>query len=128
MAQKGTLIVCGDAGAAFCDSMYECVGFVGGNITDLGNDAVIEEPTAADCAFLEATLSRHLGDDHPGPSIAPAPVQEGRRRAAAVELRQARMGNVAGGALASSRQRAAVRPLRRGQAQVPSLCVSTGEG
>ena len=65
MAQKGTLIVCGDAGAAFCDSMYECVGFVGGNITDLGNDAVIEEPTAADRAFLEATLSRHLGNDRP---------------------------------------------------------------
>ncbi len=65
MAQKGTLIVCGDAGAAFCDSMYEGVGFVGGNITDLGNDAAIEEPTAADRAFLETTLSRHLGNDRP---------------------------------------------------------------
>ena len=60
MAQKGTLIVCGDAGEAFADSMYEAVCFVGGNIAELGNDAVIEEPTAEDKAFLESTLSRYL--------------------------------------------------------------------
>ena len=65
MAQKGTLIVCGDAGEAFCDSMYECVGYVGGSIAELGNDAVIEEPTAEDRDFLESTLARHFGDDRP---------------------------------------------------------------
>ncbi|MCZ6681177.1 MAG: glutamate synthase [Candidatus Poribacteria bacterium] len=60
MAQKGTLIVCGDAGEAFADSMYEGICFVGGSIAELGNDAVIEKPTAEDLAFLESTLSRYL--------------------------------------------------------------------
>ncbi len=60
MAQKGTIIVCGDAGEAFADSMYEAVCFVVGEIAELGNDAVIEEPTEEDRAFLESTLSQHL--------------------------------------------------------------------
>ena len=60
MAQRGTIIVCGDTGEAFADSMYETVCFVGGNIAELGNDAVIEEPTAEDLTFLESTLSQHL--------------------------------------------------------------------
>ncbi len=60
MAQKGTLIICGDAGEAFADSMYEAVCFVGGNIAELGNDAVVEKPTAEDMAFLESTLSAYL--------------------------------------------------------------------
>ncbi len=32
MAQKGTLIVCGDAGEAFADSMYATVCYVGGDL------------------------------------------------------------------------------------------------
>jgi glutamate synthase domain-containing protein 3 len=60
MAQKGTLIVCGDAGEAFADSMYEAVCFVGGRIGELGNDAVIKEPTEKERAFLQEVLSRHL--------------------------------------------------------------------
>ena len=60
MAQRGTIIVCGDTGEAFADSMYEAVCFVGGNIAELGNDAVIEEPTEEDFTFLESTLSQHL--------------------------------------------------------------------
>ena len=60
MGQKGTLIVCGDAGTAFADSMYETVCYVGGSIAELGNDAVVEEPTEADWKFLNSTLSRHL--------------------------------------------------------------------
>ncbi len=60
MGQKGTLIVCGDAGAAFGDSMYETVCFVGGSIAELGNDAVVEEPSGEDRAFLASTLSRYL--------------------------------------------------------------------
>ena len=60
MAQRGTIIVCGDTGEAFADSMYEAVCFVGGNIAELGNDAVIEAPTEEDLTFLESTLSQHL--------------------------------------------------------------------
>lgn len=60
MAQKGTIIVCGDTGEAFADSMYEAVCFVGGEIAELGNDAVIEEPTEEDLRFLALTLSNHL--------------------------------------------------------------------
>jgi glutamate synthase domain-containing protein 3 len=60
MAQRGTIVVCGNAGEAFADSMYEGVCFVGGDIAELGNDAVIEEPTAEDLAVLESTLSHYL--------------------------------------------------------------------
>ena len=71
MGQKGTLIVCGDAGEAFADSMYETVCFVGGRIADLGNDAVVEQPTPEEAAFLDATLAQYLatqvrGEKPPG--------------------------------------------------------------
>ena len=66
MGQKGTIIVCGDTGDAFADSMYETVCFVGGRIADLGNDAVVETPTAADRVLLEATLAQYLAPQaHP---------------------------------------------------------------
>jgi glutamate synthase domain-containing protein 3 len=64
MAQKGTMIICGDAGEALADSMYAGVVFVGGQIADLGNDAVIETPTATDEQFLAEQLKRH---DFPRP-------------------------------------------------------------
>jgi glutamate synthase domain-containing protein 3 len=60
MAQKGKIVVCGDAGQAFADSMYETICYVGGRVDDLGNDAIIEEMTGEDVAFLEATLSYYL--------------------------------------------------------------------
>ena len=60
MGQKGKLIVCGDTAEGFADSMYETVCFVGGRIAELGNDAVIEEPTEEDLAFLESTLAQYL--------------------------------------------------------------------
>jgi len=60
MGQKGTIIVCGDTGDAFADSMYETVCFVGGRIAELGNDAVVEPPTAADRLWLETTLAQYL--------------------------------------------------------------------
>jgi glutamate synthase domain-containing protein 3 len=63
MGQRGTLIVCGDTGEAFADSMYETVCFVGGEIAELGNDAVVEAPSDEDAAFLESTLARYLPDD-----------------------------------------------------------------
>jgi glutamate synthase domain-containing protein 3 len=60
MGQRGTIVVCGDVGEAFADSMYETVCYVGGEIEDLGNDAVIEELAPADLAFLESTFTEHL--------------------------------------------------------------------
>ncbi|CAN5704385.1 GXGXG domain-containing protein [soil metagenome] len=66
MGQKGTIIVCGDTGEAFADSMYETVCFVGGQIADLGNDAVIETPTAEERLMLETTLAQYLAlEMHP---------------------------------------------------------------
>ncbi len=58
MAQKGTIIILGDADEALADSMYEAEVFVGGRIAELGNDAVIHEPTPAEQAALTATLGR----------------------------------------------------------------------
>jgi glutamate synthase domain-containing protein 3 len=59
MMQKGRLIVCGDTGEALADSMYEGVVFVGGKIGALGNDAVVEEPTAEDSASLKDLLTTY---------------------------------------------------------------------
>ncbi len=58
MAQKGTIIILGDADEALADSMYEAEVFVAGRIAELGNDAVVHEPTAAERAALGATLGR----------------------------------------------------------------------
>jgi glutamate synthase domain-containing protein 3 len=63
MGQKGTLIVCGDTGEAFGDSMYSSTCFVGGRIADLGTDAVIEELTSEDIGCLDAALRAHLPPD-----------------------------------------------------------------
>jgi glutamate synthase domain-containing protein 3 len=57
MMQKGTIVICGDAGEALADSLYEGRIFVGGEIAGLGNDAVLEEPTSEDQAFLRETLA-----------------------------------------------------------------------
>ena len=59
MMQKGTIIVCGDTAEALGDSMYEGRIFVGGRIADLGNDAVVEEVTDQDRAFLTTTLAEY---------------------------------------------------------------------
>jgi glutamate synthase domain-containing protein 3 len=59
MMQKGTIVVCGDAGEALADSMYEGTVFVGGAIAQLGHDAVIQEPTAADRQELERLLETY---------------------------------------------------------------------
>lgn len=59
MAQKGTIIVCGDGGEALADSMYETEIFVGGDIPDLGNDAVVSEPSESDLLMLSSTCSAH---------------------------------------------------------------------
>ena len=65
MMQKGCIVICGDAGDALADSMYEGVIFVGGQIAALGNDAVVEEPTSEDRAWLNEMLVKyHI----PGPT------------------------------------------------------------
>jgi glutamate synthase domain-containing protein 3 len=57
MMQKGAIVICGNAGEALGDSLYEGRIFVGGEIAGLGNDAVPEEMTEGDVAFLRATLA-----------------------------------------------------------------------
>ena len=57
MAQKGTIVILGDADEALADSMYEAEIFIAGRIAELGNDAVIHEPTAAELAALSTTVS-----------------------------------------------------------------------
>ncbi|HVA85005.1 MAG TPA: hypothetical protein VNF73_01680 [Candidatus Saccharimonadales bacterium] len=59
MMQKGVIVICGNAGEALADSMYEGVLFVGGEIASLGNDAVIEEPTAADDVMLDEAFATY---------------------------------------------------------------------
>ncbi|MCI0459021.1 MAG: hypothetical protein L0Z62_18850 [Gemmataceae bacterium] len=59
MMQKGRIVICGDAGDALADSMYEGVVFVGGSIASLGNDAVVEEPTAEEQAALAELLAAY---------------------------------------------------------------------
>src|SRR6202158_277265 len=63
MAQKGTLIVCGDAGDAFADSMYATVCYVGGQVANLGTDAVLGTMDAGEIEHLEETLNGHLPED-----------------------------------------------------------------
>jgi methylamine---glutamate N-methyltransferase subunit B len=43
MAQKGTLVVCGDAGDALGDSIYEARIYVRGSVASLGADCVEKE-------------------------------------------------------------------------------------
>ena len=61
MGQRGRIIVCGDTGDAFADSMYETECFVGGDIAELGNDAVVETPGESEFEFLRASIGEHLG-------------------------------------------------------------------
>lgn len=59
MMQRGTIIACGNSGEALADSMYEGVIFIGGEIGSLGNDAVIEEPSAEERAFIDTSLKKY---------------------------------------------------------------------
>ncbi|MDE3000140.1 MAG: glutamate synthase [Gemmatimonadota bacterium] len=60
MGQRGRIIVCGDTGEGFADSMYETECFVGGEIAELGNDAVVETPAENEFAFLSDAIQEHL--------------------------------------------------------------------
>lgn len=59
MAQRGRIVVCGNAGPALADSMYEAVVYVGGEIAELGNDAVVSETTGAERAEIREILARY---------------------------------------------------------------------
>jgi glutamate synthase domain-containing protein 3 len=63
MAQAGHLLVCGDAGHALGDSLYEAVIYVRGRIRSLGADAREEEMAEADYAKV-AQLLAIAGFDH----------------------------------------------------------------
>ncbi len=58
MMQRGVIIVCGNSGPALADSMYEGCVYVGGEIEELGNDAVVEEPGEEDRKFLHEKLGQ----------------------------------------------------------------------
>ena len=57
MAQSGTLVVCGDAGDALGDSIYEAQLFVRGSVESLGADCVAKEMRLEHLDHLRALLS-----------------------------------------------------------------------
>ena len=61
MAQAGTLVVCGDAGDALGDSLYEAVIYVRGKIKSLGADAHDETMTDGRSALSVAELLEAAG-------------------------------------------------------------------
>ena len=58
MAQRGNLVVCGDAGDALGDSIYEARLYVRGRVASLGADCIEKEMRAEHIADLEALLAR----------------------------------------------------------------------
>ena len=61
MAQAGTLVVCGDAGDALGDSLYEAVIYVRGRIKSLGADAREEPMTACRSHDSSSELLKRAG-------------------------------------------------------------------
>jgi glutamate synthase domain-containing protein 3 len=58
LAQKGTLVICGDAGEALGDSIYEAHVYVRGKVADLGADCVEKEMRDEHAAELSGLLER----------------------------------------------------------------------
>jgi glutamate synthase domain-containing protein 3 len=63
MAQRGCLVVCGDAGDALGDSIYETHLYVGGTVASLGADCVEKELREEHLAELRGLLARAGFDD-----------------------------------------------------------------
>ena len=63
MAQKGRLVVCGDAGDALGDSIYEARLYVRGSVKGLGADCVEKEVRDEHRAELRGLLERAGIDD-----------------------------------------------------------------
>lgn len=59
MMQRGRMVVCGNAGKNLGDSMYDGTIFIGGDIKSLGVDAVEEEKTELDKAWLTRKLTQY---------------------------------------------------------------------
>jgi glutamate synthase domain-containing protein 3 len=64
MAQAGNLVVCGDAGEALGDSLYEARIFVRGKVASLGADCEQRQMADEDRAVLQALLARAGLDNH----------------------------------------------------------------
>ena len=58
MAQKGNLVVCGDAGDALGDSIYEARLFVRGSVKSLGADCIEKEMRPEHLETLRDLLER----------------------------------------------------------------------
>jgi glutamate synthase domain-containing protein 3 len=65
MAQAGALVVCGDAGEALGDSLYEAKLFVRGKVASLGADCEEKPMGFEDRAWLEDLLRRAGMDADP---------------------------------------------------------------
>ena len=63
MAQSGCLVVCGDAGDALGDSIYEARIYVRGEVAGLGADCVEKELRAEHVAQVRGLLERAGFDD-----------------------------------------------------------------
>ena len=59
MMQRGRMVICGNAGKNLGDSMYDGTIYVGGEIQDLGVDAVPSELTDLDKAWLTRKLTQY---------------------------------------------------------------------
>ena len=59
MMQRGRMVVCGNAGKNLGDSMYDGTIYVGGSIKSLGVDAVTEELSELDIAWLTRKLTQY---------------------------------------------------------------------
>jgi glutamate synthase domain-containing protein 3 len=67
MAQEGNLVVCGDAGDALGDSLYEARIFVAGTVKSLGADCEEKPMGEPERAILAELLARaRLGGAAPG--------------------------------------------------------------
>ena len=65
MAQTGNLIICGDAGDALGDSIYEARLFVRGKAKSLGTDCIQKEMRPEHVRLLETLLARAGSDARP---------------------------------------------------------------
>ena len=63
MAQRGALVVCGDAGDALGDSIYETHIYVRGEVAGLGADCIEKELRDQHVAELRSLLERAGFDD-----------------------------------------------------------------
>ena len=58
MAQAGRMVICGDAGHALGDSLYEAVIYVRGQVASLGADARFEDMAERDYAAVAELLGK----------------------------------------------------------------------